>query len=660
MDVCYKCQKKIDQPYNCSGCGKVLPLWQHTCPDCGRIAPWHRLCPYCGNDLTTQEERMTAGRGGSKNISELFRSFEYVRHDDGTFTVTGLKDRLAMRLNVPAGTVSITAEAFKGCGFLDVSLPEGLLIIEPSAFENCYRLRSVSFPEGIYAIEENAFKGCKGLRSVTFPSSLAIIGDGAFMNCSSLSSPSLPDEVEIGIDAFKGTKNTEAAANPTISRVTDPPKPAPASPETRADKPSAATPSPSPAPAPKHTPDPTPPPSPVRSTPPKTGRITTDDRRLLDLLILEKLDDGTYKINGVKTSKRLPGAVNIPENVSVIGEQAFYERDDITELTLPSSVKEISDSAFGFCSNLKTARLHCSATALPDHLFFCCDKLEAVSLPEALTDIKQKVFYNCSALTTVNLPDTLKTIGEAAFGGCDKLREILIPANVTKIGKNVFASCASLEKIGVTATNTRYCSENGALYTKDKKTLLRFPPASRKYAGLKETVTSIDDGAFQGCTFLHHMVIFPAVSYIGDGAFSECQNLTEIVVMPANRHFSSYDSVLFTRDKKTLLRCPQAKNGKFTIPNGVETIAKLAFEDCKNITGIDLPSTLTTIDYLAFSGCSSMKTISIPRSVTAIGFWAFNACDGLEHIYCRARSKPTGWDDQWLGISVSPQIHWGK
>ena len=66
----------------------------------------------------------------------------------------------------------------------------------------------------------------------------------------------------------------------------------------------------------------------------------------------------------------------------------------------------------------------------------------------------------------------------------------------------------------------------------------------------------------------------------------------------------------------------------------------------RTVTEIIVPNYVTSIGYNAFSGCTNLASVVIPDSVTSIGNYAFYS--GII-IYCKAQSKPSGWNTYWHG-----------
>ena len=74
------------------------------------------------------------------------------------------------------------------------------------------------------------------------------------------------------------------------------------------------------------------------------------------------------------------------------------------------------------------------------------------------------------------------------------------------------------------------------------------------------------------------------------------------------------------------------QNGKAIIPKWKTEIKEEAFEDCEELTSVELPQWIKKIGDRAFSLCSSLTSISIPSSVTEIGNWAFYGCSSLTEV----------------------------
>ncbi|MBQ7256469.1 MAG: leucine-rich repeat domain-containing protein [Abditibacteriota bacterium] len=111
------------------------------------------------------------------------------------------------------------------------------------------------------------------------------------------------------------------------------------------------------------------------------------------------------------------------------------------------------------------------------------------------------------------------------------------------------------------------------------------------------------------------MEILEGVTSIGDGAFEGCESLESINVDKNNKNYTSVSGVLYNKDVTKLIQCPGG------------------------VSSIEIPDSVTSIGDVAFRGCSRLKSIMIPNSVTSIGWGAFWGCESLKEI-----RKPKGLD----------------
>ena len=129
------------------------------------------------------------------------------------------------------------------------------------------------------------------------------------------------------------------------------------------------------------------------------------------------------------------------------------------------------------------------------------------------------------------------------------------------------------------------------------------------------------------------------------------QRLVEFAVDPENEYFTAVDGILFTKDMKTLIYYPSAKNIKFNkygeaqnttsyvIPEGVETIRSKAFYKCYYLENIEIPDTVTSIEEKAFHRCSALKELDLPSKLEFIGKDAFAYCELIESATIPATIK---------------------
>lgn len=210
--------------------------------------------------------------------------------------------------------------------------------------------------------------------------------------------------------------------------------------------------------------------------------------------------------------------------------------------------------------------------------FLCCNAISHVQLPESLTAIHRGAFQHCYKLKEIRIPECVEEIHDEAFAYCMKIKTLTIPAKTKFIGKNVFTSCSGLSAVYVDAGNPNFCDADGVLYDKQKKTLIRFPPAKKMDVfTVPDGVEEIAEEAFQGCS-LSELILPASLRIIGKDVFSHCKLLHSIHIATENLYFYAKDGVLFRRENKALFCYPPAKRDTvYKIPAGTKEIMPEAF-----------------------------------------------------------------------------------
>lgn len=134
--------------------------------------------------------------------------------------------------------------------------------------------------------------------------------------------------------------------------------------------------------------------------------------------------------------------------VTGVNLDAFYNRDEITSVTLPETLKFIDPYAFSDMDGLKSITIPDGCTSLGASTFRDCKSLESVTLSNNLTEIKPFAFYNCKSLKNVYIPNGVTYIGKRAFADCSSMTSVTIPKSVTSMDLTAFDNCRNLTIIG--------------------------------------------------------------------------------------------------------------------------------------------------------------------------------------------------------------------
>ena len=126
-----------------------------------------------------------------------------------------------------------------------------------------------------------------------------------------------------------------------------------------------------------------------------------------------------------------------------------------------------------------------------------------------------------------------------------------------------------------------------------------------------DSVTSIGEMAFLGCTSLKSVKLSTGVAKIDKNAFGSCSALREVQVAKDNPNFSSLDGVLYSKAQDTLVIYPAAKtDAAYTIPGGVTSVAMYAFSENPYLETIAIPNSLIKVGDSAFFNCKNLRSVS--------------------------------------------------
>ncbi len=325
-------------------------------------------------------------------------------------------------------------------------------------------------------------------------------------------------------------------------------------------------------------------------------------------------------------------------------------------------VKKIGDNAFSRLT-MQSVYIPEGVTEIGGNAFFNCNKLTDVTMPESVEIIGIGAFANCSMLEYITIPAKVTEIGGNAFGGCSMLKNITIPESVESIGSWAFIGCNNCEYVKILNSNCEIYDDkdtfqqNIIIYGCEGSTAKAYAASyNRSFLAIDSegniittttTTVTTEKGTIPGITYKYFeyvkhedsveitgyadystpsSMVIPdtidglPVKKISDDAFSRSLNMQSVYIPEGVTEIGG--NAFFNCNKLT----------DITIPESVEIIGSGAFAHCTALTSITIPEKVTEIGGGAFEGCSMLKNITIPESVKSIGSWAFIGCNNCEYV----------------------------
>ena len=460
--------------------------------------------------------------------------------------------------------------AFYGCENLSsVSIPEGLSSIEENAFGRCKNISNIEIPGSVEEIESNAFYGCESITSVTIPASVTSIGKGAFYGCISLSDLKIDDgdqplsiREESYSKAFEGCpitnlylgrniiNNSYNYIYSSLASFTTPFDLTIGKTVTEL----------------------------AGGTFAECEKIKTitfeegvDTLRLIndhngystimpfentpiDSIYLGRVIVGYDNYYPEETTIPFANvgssfALRIGEIINEIGERACSGWK-ISRLYIPENVSVIGLDAFSNCDPLSSVVIEDGANSLEfleGSRFKGC-QLKNLYLGRNLvyTDSSSPFRNNKEALTTLTIGNHVTEIGDYEFVGMKSLKNIVFPGSLKKIGKQAFYGCEALTTISIPQCVTEICEDAFNLTPSLTSFIIEdgtenlainncFLNSSLSEVYLGRNITYPEHNSpFSLLESLMSLKIGEKVTTIGNYAFSGCQNLQEVTSYAVN------------------------------------------------------------------------------------------------------------------------------
>ena len=351
---------------------------------------------------------------------------------------------------------------------------------------------------------------------------------------------------------------------------------------------------------------------------PQPGVTFYGNRRLTTVTILDiKVDDGVKEVffEGLKDCDAIE--VKIQSDCRCPSVERLYISENVRNIsisnnTFPNVNRVVSDSKYFLSGNVLIEHYDVQDIYILKNTF-CKKKGENIDLKN-VNRIKDYAFVNCCSGNVTNIGKTVRCDYKAFFNynGINLLPVVdgaHMMGNIMMTVSNTIPACT-------TAIN-RYIDFSG------RNVKLTNPGiVSNIYPAHMPKRIYVDN----------ERIISPDEIYTAGNT-----SIENIDINPKNKYYTSIDGIVYTADKKTLIRCPVGKSGKVVIPDGVTTIGRHAFRSCK-ISEVVIPDSVTEIGISAFTE-SHIQDFTLGKGMTYIGKYMFSTCKNIKHIHIPSHIK---------------------
>ena len=570
-------------------------------------------------------------------------------------------------LDIPEGVKAIGRHPFEGSSLTTLALPESLQVLDDNPMAGCSTVLSVSINannsfytvvngllydkdvsilvgcparhEGAavaatcLAIGPEAFNGCFRASNLLIPEHVVLIGEGAFTDMPRLASLVFPASVrEIdGAGLFDGCENLEfvgfsgdaPATDPEIFSGTPEPLKVYVRQETKGWNG-----------------------DPASSALPADGKwpVSGTSRRVIENLDVSAEAD--LKEGDVVTIINTNGQM-YAWTMKVLANKG---------LEILAISPKPTDS-FEIPSQFETVLGTMTVKSIGERLFANSTGLLSVTFPNSITNVGDEAFLNCDVLASVSFNHGLRSIGRHVFDG-SAVETITLPDTVREINGSPLAGCSPSTGVNVGEANPYFTvTDQGVLYDRDFTTLCAVPMSVEEIE-IPASVSTFAEECFLGCLRLKKVTFLGNAPTAVDGddlyldAHSSLTNFvaagnTTFGTLPGTWHLRpavSTGSVKPTEEPPAGRQEYTDDDGNtwlYTIEDGEVNLGHWGstpvLKNPATVGTVKVPETiggfpLSVIPDDAFENCVNLTCIEIPATIVDVGATAFNGCTSLEEI----------------------------
>ena len=266
-------------------------------------------------------------------------------------------------------------------------------------------------------------------------------------------------------------------------------------------------------------------------------------------------------------------SIIIPDNITVINNFAFQDCTAIEgEVELPNTLTRLGQQAFYNCKNVTKFDIPDSLGDIGNSAFFGCSALEEFHVPSSLTVLHSSLLGDCKSLISIDIPETVNALEDRVFVGCSNLEKVIIRNRNLVTGQLNFNLCPKLQSAGPIGGdyNIEFAWDT---VIPAYSLSYGFNQSALKVIDLPDGLEEIGESAFSNCLDVKQLVLPDSLVRIGERAFTRMSSLIELII-PASVETIGNNACDFC----TSLRDVYLKNIKSD--NKIETYAASWFTNC--------------------------------------------------------------------------------
>ena len=584
---------------------------------------------YTGNTDLVRIDYIAAGNSAPQQVLlSNCKKLSSVTLSDGTLGIEGFSGDTSLTSIVMPNSISALTQYGNG-------------------FKSCTSLTSVTLSKNLVEINSSGFCGCSSLSSITIPNSVTKFSSYAFYGCTSLTGISIPD----GVEAISNYMFYNCSSLKYVNLGNG----------------------------------------------------------------IKRIGDAVYETYSFGECKSLE-QITIPDSCEIIGRRAFWACTSLKDINLGNGLKEIYSDCFYSATSLSSITLPNSLEIISGNgeCFEHCINLSAFYGKFASSDHRMLISgctviaFAGAGLSSYTIPDSVCSLANYSFFEAN-LEELIVPNSIEKIEAYAF-----LQRLGTYIIKStwleHYCPVYGNIYYPNDTFAYRatsnsvsvsLKPGTKRisdycFSGcnitnitLPNTLESLGNAAFYGCSALASLVIpnsvtnignscffgcksltavtlpsgltylSPSLFYdcgnltgitiptsvtgIGDGCFSVCSGMTSLTIPSSVTEFGTITSIGGYVTNGVCCYCKSLTS--ITLPDSITSLTTFCFYGCQNLSDITLPSHLKRIESQCFRGCTSLTGLTFPASVEYVGSWIIEGCSSLTSLTSLATTAPELYDD---------------